>query len=67
MCVLLGDFLRDTLALGSEARITIERELQLATQFLEIERAEEAGAKELDQDHQWTRRMCSSCGAAWLA
>jgi len=38
MCVLLGDFLRDTLALGSEARITIERELQLATQFLEIER-----------------------------
>jgi hypothetical protein len=38
MCILLGDFLRDTLALGSEARITIERELQLATQFLEIER-----------------------------
>ena len=38
MCVLLGDFLRDSLALGSEDRITIVRELQLATQFLEIER-----------------------------
>ena len=38
MCVLLGDFLRDSLALGSEGRITIDRELQLATQFLEIER-----------------------------
>jgi two-component system, LytTR family, sensor histidine kinase AlgZ len=38
MCVMLGDFLRDSLALGSKDRITIERELQLATQFLEIER-----------------------------
>jgi len=37
MCILLGDFLRDTLALGSKDRITIVRELQLATQFLEIE------------------------------
>jgi LytS/YehU family sensor histidine kinase len=38
MCVLLGDFFRDSLALGSEARITIARELQLAERFLEIER-----------------------------
>ncbi len=38
MCVMLGDFLRDSLALGSKDRITIERELQLAKQFLEIER-----------------------------
>jgi two-component system sensor histidine kinase AlgZ len=38
MCVLLGDFLRDNLALGSEARITVERELSLAQRFLEIER-----------------------------
>jgi LytS/YehU family sensor histidine kinase len=37
MCVLLGDFFRDSLALGSEARITIGRELQLAARFLEIE------------------------------
>jgi hypothetical protein len=38
MCLLLGDFLRDSLALGPKDRITIVRELQLATQFLEIER-----------------------------
>src|SRR5206468_10177887 len=38
MCVLLGDFFRDSLALGSEHRITIARELQLAERFLEIER-----------------------------
>lgn len=38
MCILLGAFLRDSLALGSKDRITIVRELQLATQFLEIER-----------------------------
>jgi sensor histidine kinase YesM len=37
MCVLLGDFFRDSLALGSEARITIDRELKLAERFLEIE------------------------------
>ncbi len=37
MCVLLGDFFRDSLALGSEERITIARELQLAERFLEIE------------------------------
>ena len=38
MCVLLGDFLRDSLALGALDRITNDRELQLATRFLEIER-----------------------------
>ena len=37
MCVLLGDFFRDSLAFGSQDRITIERELQLAERFLEIE------------------------------
>lgn len=37
MCVLLGDFFRDSLALGSENRITLARELQLAARFLEIE------------------------------
>jgi two-component system sensor histidine kinase AlgZ len=38
MCVLLADFLRDSLALGSEPRITLARELALAARFLEIER-----------------------------
>jgi hypothetical protein len=37
MCVLLGNFFRDSLALGSEDRITLARELQLAERFLEIE------------------------------
>jgi hypothetical protein len=38
MCVLLADFLRDSLALGSEQRIPLARELALAARFLEIER-----------------------------
>ncbi len=38
MCVLLADFLRETLALGAEDRITLGRELSLAGRFLEIER-----------------------------
>ena len=38
MCLLLADFLRDSLALGSEARITLERELSLVDRFLAIER-----------------------------
>jgi hypothetical protein len=38
MCLLLADFLRDSLALGSADRITVGRELALAGRFLEIER-----------------------------
>ena len=38
MCMLLADFLRDSLALGSEARITAAREVGLAERFLDIER-----------------------------
>jgi signal transduction histidine kinase len=38
MCLLLADFLRESLALGSEERITVERELRLVGRFLEIER-----------------------------
>jgi LytS/YehU family sensor histidine kinase len=37
MCLLLGDFLRDTLALGSQARIPLASELALARRFLAIE------------------------------
>src|SRR3954463_9934720 len=37
MCLLLADFLRDTLALGSRARIPLSRELSLARRFLAIE------------------------------
>jgi hypothetical protein len=38
MCLLLADFLRETLALGSERWITVAREFQLVQRFLEIER-----------------------------
>jgi hypothetical protein len=38
MTVLLGDFLRESLAVGSETRIPLGQELRLAARFLEIER-----------------------------
>ncbi len=38
MTVLLGRFLRESLAVGAEARITLGQELRLAERFLEIER-----------------------------
>jgi two-component system, LytTR family, sensor histidine kinase AlgZ len=38
MCVLLGEFLRETVALGAEASITLARELSLVDRFLTIER-----------------------------
>jgi two-component system, LytTR family, sensor histidine kinase AlgZ len=37
MCLLLADFLRDTLALGARARIPLASELALARRFLAIE------------------------------
>ncbi len=37
MCLLLADFLRDTLALGARERISLGEELALARRFLEIE------------------------------
>jgi two-component system sensor histidine kinase AlgZ len=37
MCLLLADFLRDTLTLGSQSRIPLRSELLLAQRFLEIE------------------------------
>ncbi|MGB2713749.1 MAG: histidine kinase [Vicinamibacterales bacterium] len=38
MCLLLADFLRDTLALGAEPWITVDREFALVERFLDIER-----------------------------
>lgn len=38
MCLLLGDFLRETIALGGESRITVGRELKLVQRFLDVER-----------------------------
>jgi signal transduction histidine kinase len=38
MCVLLADFLRESLALGGEDRIPLDRELDLIRRYLEVER-----------------------------
>jgi two-component system, LytTR family, sensor histidine kinase AlgZ len=38
MCLLLADFLRDTLRLGASSRIPLAEEMSLADRFLEIER-----------------------------
>jgi two-component system, LytTR family, sensor histidine kinase AlgZ len=38
MCLLLADFLRDTLRLGASSRISLAEEFALADRFLEIER-----------------------------
>jgi Histidine kinase len=38
MCVLLADFLRESLALGAETRIPLGRELGLVARFLAVER-----------------------------
>jgi hypothetical protein len=38
MCLLLAEFLRDSLALGAQDRITVGRELNLVEKFLSIER-----------------------------
>ena len=38
MCLLLAEFLRESLTLGAQDRIPLERELMLASKYLEIER-----------------------------
>jgi LytS/YehU family sensor histidine kinase len=38
MCLRLAEFLRDSLTLGSESRITLAREVALAEQYLSVER-----------------------------
>ena len=38
MCLLLAEFLRESLALGAEDRISLSRELALARKYLEVER-----------------------------
>jgi len=43
MCVLLADFLRESLALGVEDRITLAREVALVSRFLAVERVRFGG------------------------
>jgi signal transduction histidine kinase len=50
MCVLLADFLRESLALGGEDRIPLARELHMARRFLEIERVRFGDRLHVDVD-----------------
>jgi sensor histidine kinase YesM len=50
MCLLLADFLRDSLALGGEERITLARELALVERFLAIERVRFGSRLQVDID-----------------
>jgi hypothetical protein len=48
MCLLLADFLRESLALGAEERIPLARELKLAEKYLEVERVRYGDRLQLD-------------------
>jgi LytS/YehU family sensor histidine kinase len=50
MCLLLAGFLRDTLTLGAEDRIPLERELALAQRFLAIEQVRFGDRLQVDID-----------------
>ena len=50
MCLLLADFLRDTLALGARDRIPLARELALAQRFLSIEQVRFGDRLRIDID-----------------
>lgn len=58
MCVLLAEFLRESLALGAEERITLERELRLVERFLAVERVR-FGERLLVE-------ICATGAADWL-
>ena len=66
MCVLLADFLRESLTLGAASRIPLGRELSLAGRFLEIERIRFAERLEVVDRFRrggartWCRRCCCS-------
>ncbi|HZP47700.1 MAG TPA: histidine kinase [Vicinamibacterales bacterium] len=50
MCLLLADFLRDTLRLGASARISLADEMRLADRFLEIERVRLGGRLQVTRE-----------------
>jgi LytS/YehU family sensor histidine kinase len=50
MCLLLADFLRDTLALGARERIPLASELTLARRFLAIEQVRFGDRLQIDAD-----------------
>ena len=66
MCLLLGEFLRESLALGGEERITLSRELALLERFLAIERVRFGDRLRAELSRRrcrrraWCRRCCCS-------
>ena len=50
MCLLLAEFLRESLALGAEDRIPLARELKLAEKYLEVERVRYDDRLQLEVD-----------------
>jgi sensor histidine kinase YesM len=50
MCLLLAEFLRESLVLGAEERIPLARELKLAEKYLEVERVRYGDRLRLDVD-----------------
>lgn len=50
MCLLLAEFLRESLGLGAEDRIPLARELKLAEKYLEVERVRYGDRLQLEVD-----------------
>ena len=58
MCLLLGDFLRQSLRLGRRERITLADELALAANYLEIERVRFGPRLQVEEDVDERARGC---------
>jgi hypothetical protein len=58
MCVLLADFLRGSLKLGSEQRIALSEEMRLAECYLDIERVRLGSRLQVEREID---RDCESC------
>jgi two-component system sensor histidine kinase AlgZ len=58
MCLLLADFLRDTLALGARARIPLSSELALARRFLAIEQVRFGERLRIDVEEDARAEVC---------
>jgi LytS/YehU family sensor histidine kinase len=58
MCLLLGDFLRQSLRLGGRERISLADELALCANYLEIERVRFGARLQVEEDVEERARAC---------
>ncbi len=58
MCLLLGDFLRQSLRLGARERIALADELALVANYLEIERVRFGARLQVEEDVEEAARAC---------